>query len=131
MSSSKGCNFEVLVGEEDEPESREAEKDEEEERGEEMSDADGDEYGSERDEEVEFRVPKRMGRVQGPTQRMRAEHEASGHAQYRPWCSACVCGRGRSRQHRAGDPEEDGGVPAVGIDYGFLGPRWKLVEVFL
>ena len=28
------------------------------------------------------------------------EHRATGHAEYKPWCSACVGGRGRERMHR-------------------------------
>ena len=45
-------------------------------------------------------------------------HRSSGHAEYQPWCSACVAGRGRERMHgRKGHEEKDEESCRVCLDF--------------
>ena len=97
-----------------------------EERAQRAPEAEEDEEGDEKD--CEHRAPKVLARVAAPTRAMRDEHEASGHATYRPWCAHCVEGRGRSRQHRKVDRDVESEIPVVSMDYGFLGPRCQLCD---
>jgi hypothetical protein len=55
-----------------------------------------------------------------PTQKMRDEHEASGHAVYRNWCNHCVGGWGLSRQHRK-VPHGEEEVATVCSDFFYMG----------
>ena len=57
-----------------------------------------------------------------PKQKDIDQHEAEGHTNYRTWCWACVCGRGRSDPHHAGSgqPEE---VPKISFDYAYMAKR--------
>ena len=49
-----------------------------------------------------------------------AEHEASGHAQYRSWCTHCVAAWGIANPHRRQDHSSDE-LPTVCSDFFFLG----------
>ena len=61
----------------------------------------------------------RPGPIQ-PSREDRDNHCATGHAQFRAWCSACVQGRGRSQGHFSQDHSQDV-YPLLSWDYGFLG----------
>ena len=55
----------------------------------------------------------------------------TGHASFRPWCAACVQGRGRAETHQGeGRKElEDGSkVPVVSWDFCFFGERNRISE---
>ena len=67
----------------------------------------------------------RCAKVQSVSRAEREAHENAGHANYRPWCKACVAGRGRSRYHRRIRKGSASGMPVVSLDYGFLGPHEK------
>ena len=59
-----------------------------------------------------------------PTAAMRQAHEATGHAQYRPWCRWCVQARKPNRRHRRKDargPRSD--IPEVHADFCFFRDR--------
>ena len=56
------------------------------------------------DESGEIAPPARA--PEGPSRAEVAEHEATGHVQYRNWCRHCLAGRGLGQQHRS-RPEED------------------------
>ena len=45
------------------------------------------------------------------------EHELTEHAVYRSWCRHCVASKGRAHAHSS---REEGELPEIGIDYGFL-----------
>ena len=60
-----------------------------------------------------------------PTRKEREEHEGLGCTQYRSWCHHCVKARGIGTQHRADPDEEDGAVPTVCSDYGYLGDEGR------
>ena len=51
-----------------------------------------------------------------PTQAMIDEHNVS-HLPYRPWCPACVRGKGKSMAHRCDRRKEESLFPVVSIDY--------------
>ena len=56
----------------------------------------------------------------GPTKVEVKHHVASGHAQHRTWCDACLGARGIAGRHErrvSGREDED---PLVAIDYGYL-----------
>ena len=57
-----------------------------------------------------------------PTANERDSHEACGHAIFRSWCGPCIMGRGRSVGHY-GRARDEGEVPVISWDYGFLGSR--------
>ena len=48
----------------------------------------------EEEEPLEAEVPKARFNLNNPTSREKQEHEDSGHAVYRSWCSVCFEGRG-------------------------------------
>ena len=54
-----------------------------------------------------------------PSAREIAEHELTGHAVKRSWCRHCVASKGRAHAHSS---REEGELPEIGIDYGFLLP---------
>ena len=72
--------------------------------------------------EAQEKVPQVIRRR--PEAPMRAEREAHEltHEPYRAWCPACVAGRARADAHRLRG-EEEKGLPAVGVDYGYLWSR--------
>ena len=47
---------------------------------------------------------------------MREQHEATGHAQYRPWCEWCISGKGQANPHR-GAPKSE--CPEINLDFGY------------
>ena len=79
--------------------------------------ADGDADG-----EVEFPVRVRPG-PPSTSQAEKDNHEATGHAVYRSWCSDCVQGRGRAKAHDNQKQREGESVPVLSWDYGFLGTK--------
>ena len=54
------------------------------------------------------------------------QHELT-HIPFRPWCRACVRGRGRADQHRL-KSDHPGTVPLVSMDYMFLGPPGTVAD---
>ena len=61
--------------------------------------------GDEMNESGEIAPPALVRAPEGPSRAEVAEHEATGHVQYRNWCRHCL-GRGLAQQHRS-RPEED------------------------
>ena len=55
-----------------------------------------------------------------PTQKKIDDNEIGG-LPFRPWCAACVRGRGKSMAHRACKDKSGDTVPVVSVDYGFFG----------
>ena len=74
-------------------------------------------------EEEEADVPNTRRAPKGPTQKERAEHEAT-HIPYRDWCRHCVRGRATNRPHRSKPGEEEDAqgrkVPRISMDYFFM-----------
>ena len=79
--------------------------------------------GNDRDEEpFETEVPRARMNPQSPTSPEKQEHEASGHAVYRNWCTAFVEGRGVGGQFRIElmeEEERERTTPVVAFDCGF------------
>eukprot|EP00971_Amphidinium_carterae_P185516 3683512-Amphidinium_carterae.1 len=46
-------------------------------------------------------------------------HLATGHAEYAPWCAACIGGRGREAKHSRVDPSQRH-IPHIHMDYGYF-----------
>ena len=65
-------------------------------------------------------VAKAMKAPLKPTQKMIDDHEI-GHIPFRPWCAACVRGRGKSMAHTTCKDKSENMVPVVSVDYGFFG----------
>ena len=64
-------------------------------------------------EEVKPRLPQG---IKGPSTKMRQEHDATGHAVFRPWSLHCIAGKGLRNPHvDAGESEES----EVVFEYGF------------
>ena len=57
--------------------------------------------GDEMDESGEIAPPALVRAPEGPSRAEVAEHEATGHVQYRNWCRHCLAGRGLGQQHRS------------------------------
>jgi hypothetical protein len=77
--------------------------------------------GASPDDRVEEAQAARVQRDPGqPTRAEKEDHEVTGHVSFRTWCKHCLAGRGRGQPHLGADGEEEG-LPAVGIDYGFMG----------
>ncbi|CAK0796647.1 unnamed protein product [Prorocentrum cordatum] len=55
-----------------------------------------------------------------PTQKEIDQHEASGHAVFRAWCSACCDGRSYGQPRRLVPRDEEMEVPVVSMDFGHL-----------
>jgi hypothetical protein len=53
-------------------------------------------------------------------------HRAGGHAEYQPWCPACVAGRGREKAHHR--QVDDRGAPRIYLDYGFFAEDKQVVQ---
>ena len=75
------------------------------------------------EEEEEADVPNTRRAPKGPTQKERAEHEAT-HIPYRDWCRHCVRGRATNKPHRSKPGEEEDAqgrkVPRISMDYFFM-----------
>ena len=71
-------------------------------------------------------LPGAMRRVRGPTAGEKRIHNLT-HIPFREWCTYCVSGRANAGHHkqRREDPEK---AIALGIDYGFMGPRDDVLE---
>ena len=46
-------------------------------------------------------------------------HRLAGHTPYRPWCDACVEGRGQERGHFS-ETKREKEIPTISFDYLFL-----------
>ena len=69
----------------------------------------------------EARVPRTYTTPELPSAKEVAEHNLS-HDPYRSWCPVCVEAQGKEDSHRRdGGHEHDGGIPTIGMDYGFYG----------
>ena len=64
--------------------------------------------GNDDDEDpLEAEIPRVRMNPKNPTNRVKQEHEDSGHAVYRCWCATCVEGRGVGVLHRIELLEEE------------------------
>ena len=68
------------------------------------------------DGDEEAQAAKPLTQPIQPTQAMIDEHNVS-HLPYRPWCPACVRGKGKSMAHRYDRTKEESLFPVVSIDY--------------
>ena len=74
----------------------------------------------------EGQEPRQLRVPTSPTPEMIEKHELT-HIPFRPWCRACVRGRGRADQHRI-KSEHSSTVPLVSMDYMFLGPPGQVAD---
>ena len=71
-------------------------------------------------------VADRGGRVKEtrdcgqPTEEQWRRRWLAGHAPYRPWCPACVAGRGMAEHHRKLEKDRQDEAPVVAMDYAFF-----------
>ena len=69
---------------------------------------------------VKFSDPNVVVVRRGPT-KLEVEHlVASGHAQHRTWCDACMRERGIAGRHERREPGREDEDPLVAIGYGYL-----------
>ena len=68
------------------------------------------------DGDEEAQAAKPLTQPIQPTQAMIDEHNVS-HLPYRPWCPACVRGKGKSMAHRYDRDKDDSLFPVISIDY--------------
>ena len=73
-------------------------------------------------EAIEVQRPNVVVIGRGPTKLEVERHVASGHAQHRTWCDACMRARGIAGRHERREPGREDEDPLVAIDYGY----WKL-----
>ena len=73
-------------------------------------------------ESTEAKRPQVVKDPGTPTAKEIAEHEIT-HLPHRSWCASCVAGRSRDRQHKRLHGREQGSVPTVVFDYGFMGGK--------
>ena len=66
----------------------------------------------------EAMVPRVPNLPPEPSARQIVEQELTGHSAYRSWYCHCVASKGRAH---ANSSREDGELPEIGIDYGFIG----------
>ena len=71
------------------------------------------------DEEVEVQQFNVVIVGRGPTKLEIEHHVASGHAQHRTWCDACMRARGIIGKHET-EPGREDKDPLVAIDHGYL-----------
>ena len=71
-------------------------------------------------EGIEVQEPKCLPCPIAPSQREIDEHNLT-HANYRSWCPWCVAGRRPNTQHRSQADQPPREVPALHLDYCFLG----------
>ena len=72
------------------------------------------------DEAVEVQRPNVVVVGRGPTKLEVEHHVASGHAQHRSWCDACMRARGIAGRHERRELGREDEDPLVAIDYCFL-----------
>ena len=90
-----------------------------------QADADDGPERAEGGQDDEGHVPRVFTSPGQPSAIERAKHKAT-HIPFRSWCSHCVRGRGRDRQHRLCSGYDQNGhwatpePPRVGMDYGFF-----------
>ena len=73
--------------------------------------------GEESEEAVK---PRMLPTPNMPTAAEREEHEIMGHVQYRSWCAHCVKARGAGQKHPAHEEEQEGELPMICSDYGYM-----------
>ena len=56
----------------------------------------------------------------GPAKLEVEHHVASGHAQHRTWCDACMRARGIVGRRERREPGREGEDPLVAMDYGYV-----------
>ena len=66
----------------------------------------------------ELMVPRVPRLHPEPSARQIAEHELTGHAEYRRWCRHSVASKVQAHAHAS---REEGELPDIGIDCGFFG----------
>ena len=71
------------------------------------------------DEAVEVQRPNVVVVGRGPIKLEVEHHVASGHAQHRSWCDACMRARGIAGRHERRELGREDEDPLVAIDYGF------------
>lgn len=76
------------------------------------------EFEADQDAEVGKRAPVKLADPRLPSEEDIRNHELT-HLPYRSWCSHCVRGKGRARDHRKLDREHQ--IPEVHVDYCFMG----------
>ena len=76
----------------------------------------------EEDAVEEVRAPQIARKPDTPT-KAQIEAHFPLHAEYRSWCEFCVAGKGISRHHKRGDPEEEATGVTVSVDYCFWTPE--------
>ena len=57
------------------------------------------------------------------------DHESTGHATYRSWCSACLAAKAHGQGHQQSPEEPESAVPTISSDYGFLGEEGKCLPI--
>ena len=72
------------------------------------------------DEAVEVQRPNVVVVGRGPAKLEVAHHVASGHAQNRIWCDACMTARGIAGRHERRVPGREDEDPLVAIYFGYL-----------
>ena len=70
------------------------------------------------DDDTEVQRPSVPSKVREPTQLEREDHELSGHARYRSWCTHCVFGKGKGNPHVASGEKPE--FPEIGLDFFYL-----------
>ena len=72
------------------------------------------------DEAIEVQRPNVVVIGRGPTKLEVEHHVASGHAQQRTWCDACMRARGIPGQHERREPGREDEDPLVALNCGNL-----------
>ena len=68
------------------------------------------------DEAIEVQRPNVVAVGRGPTKLEVEHHVASGHAQHRTWCDACMRPRGTAGRHERREPGREDEDSLVAID---------------
>ena len=69
---------------------------------------------------IEVQRPNVVAVGRGPAKLEVEHHVASGHAQHRTWCDACMRARGIAGRQERREPGREDEDPLVAIDYGYL-----------
>ena len=64
--------------------------------------------------------------VETPSAEQWRLHWTGGHVPYRPWCPACVAGRGRTEYHRQLAIDRRDEKPTVVMDYAFFSKKGEI-----
>ena len=71
------------------------------------------------DESIEVQRPHFVAVGRGPTKLEIEHHVASGHAQHRTWCDACMRARGIAGRHERRELGREDEDPLAAMDYGY------------